>query len=127
MAQTQRIGSAFNLSSEKCLQTKSLSQTGITTANSASLVLGKASATLLQRIDEKLDTALTFEVTGAPQLVKIIGELLGRLTEIERFEGLLVVCLRSLGWRRSVVGRRRTDTFPGCSVCFGDSLLGLGT
>lgn len=92
----------------------SLSHTsGTSSADPTPLILGEASATLLQSTNEKLDTALTLEVIRTSQLVEIVGEFLCSLTEVERFESLLVVCFRGLNWWRCFLGRRRTDAFPG--------------
>jgi len=92
----------------------SLGHTGSTSStNSVPLILGEASATLLQSTNQKLNAALTFEIIRTSQLVEIIGELLGSLTEVERFESLLVVCFRGLDWRWCFFGWRRADTFPG--------------
>jgi hypothetical protein len=98
---------------------------GTSSADSAPLILSEASATLLQSTNEKLDTALTFEIIGTSQLVEIIGELLSSLAEVERFESLLVVCFWSLDWGWCLFGGRRTDTFPNFRSRLGYSLGGL--
>jgi hypothetical protein len=80
--------------------------------DSAPLILCKASATLLQSTNQKLDTTLAFEILRTSQLVEIIGEFLSSLTKVERFESLLVVCFRGLNWRRCFLGWRRANAFP---------------
>jgi hypothetical protein len=97
----------------KC-QWGSLGHTSSTSStDSVPLILGEASATLLQGTNQKLNAALTFEIIRTSQLVEIIGELLGSLTEVKRFESLLVVCSWGLDRRWCFFRWRRADTFSG--------------
>ena len=68
-----------------------IGHTSATTANSAPLILREACASLLQRADQELYTALALEVACTSQLVEVIRELHGSLAEVERLESLLVV------------------------------------
>jgi hypothetical protein len=61
------------------------------TADSAPLVLGKASATLFQCTDQELYTALALEVAGTSELVEVVRKFHGSLAEVKRLESLLVV------------------------------------
>lgn len=83
----------------------SLGHTGSTSStDSVPLILGEASATLLQSTNQKLNAALAFEIIGASQLIEVIREFLSSLAEVERFESLLIVCFRSLDWRWCFLG-----------------------
>jgi hypothetical protein len=60
-------------------------------ANSVPLILGEASAALLQCTDQKLYTALALEVAGTSELVEVVRKFHGSLAEVERLESLLVI------------------------------------
>lgn len=86
-------------------QWASLGHTGSTSStDSVPLILGEASATLLQSTNQNLNAALAFEIIGASQLIEVIREFLSSLAEVERFESLLIVCFRGLDWRWCFLG-----------------------